>query len=277
MGHAPVDIERFLANPAQTRFTWLYPKSARSFLADPFGVERGGKLFILAERLVYGQRKGELVFIDARAGTIEPLLARPFHLSYPFIVVDEGTTYVAPEQSERNQLCFYRLDGHSLGEPVAAIDGLDAIDPTFLRHGGRWWLFCTRASASSASLHLFYADHLFGPYRPHPDNPVVTDAARARPAGRIVRLGTRLLRPGQDCRKSYGAAITLSEIEELTETRYRERPLQRIEPYLFAGAFREGVHTLDHTANHVLIDSKRHVFHPLAFAFKLWDRRARPG
>jgi hypothetical protein len=213
--------------------------------------------------------------IDASTGAIDTSLSRPFHLSYPFIVRDEDVTYVVPEQSESACLSFYRFDGSRLGGPVATIDGLDALDPTFLRHAGRWWLFCARTSAPSDTLHLFHAERLLGPYHPHPENPVVTDAARARPAGRIICMDSRLLRPGQDCRKSYGAAITLSEIEELSERRYRERPLQRFEPYLLEGAFSDGLHTLDHTENHVFIDTKRYVFHPLAAAFKLKDRLRR--
>jgi hypothetical protein len=272
MGYAAVGIERFLANPAQVRFTWIYPDNSRTLLADPFGLVRGGKLLILAEQLVYGRHKGDLVLIDAKSGTIETCLSRPFHLSYPFIVSDGHATYVVPEQSESSCLSFYRFDSGRLEGPVADIAGLDALDPTFHHHAGRWWLFCARSSAPPDTLHLFHAEGLLGPYHPHPENPIVTDAARARPAGRIIRTDARLLRPGQDCRKSYGAAITLSEIEELSEDRYRERPLQRLEPLLIEGAYRDGLHTLDHTENHVFIDTKRYVFHPLAAAFKLKDR-----
>lgn len=272
VGYAAVGIERFLANPAQVRFTWIRPENARTLLADPFGFAREGQVFLLAERLVYGRYKGKLVLIDTRTGEIETRLSKPFHLSYPFVVTDTGTTYVVPEQAESACLSFYRFDGDRLYGPVATIDGLDALDPTFLHHAGRWWLFCARASAPPDTLHLFHADDLLGPYHPHPENPVVTDAARARPAGRIVRAEARLLRPGQDCRKSYGAAITLCAIEELSESRYRERPLQRLEPSLLAGGFADGLHTLDHAENHVFIDTKRYVFHPLAALFKLTDR-----
>jgi hypothetical protein len=275
VGYAAADIERFLANPAHTRVTWIRPERRRALLADPFGLERGGKLFALAEQLVYGSHKGRLVLIDTSTGAIATCLSRPFHLSYPFLVGSDDNAYVVPEQSESNRLAFYRLDGERLSGPVAAIEGLDAFDPTFVRHEGRWWLFCARRSAPPDTLHLFHSSELLGPYHPHPENPVVIDAARARPAGRIIRLGTQLLRPGQDCRKSYGAAITLSEIELLSARHYRERPLQRLESHLFEGAYADGLHTLDHTAHHVLIDSKRYVFHPLAAVFKIADRLRR--
>lgn len=274
VGYAQAPIERFLANPAQARITWIRPRGAREALADPFGLERNGALLILAERLVHGARHGRIVAIDPASGQRSEILACSYHLSYPFLIEEDGRLFLVPEQSESGALAFYRLDGDRVTGPVATIEGLDALDPSFVRYAGRWWLFCARACAPH-TLHLFFAERLLGPYRPHPENPVVTDPARARPAGRLVALGPQLLRPGQDCRKDYGAAITLSEIDELSESRYRERPVQRLEPYLLQGGFARGLHTLDHTPRYVFVDSKRYVFHPLAALFKLRDRLRR--
>ena len=222
-----------------------------------------------------GLSKGRLVRIDPHAAPSRcaPLLARPFHLSYPFLVEDGAQRYVVPEQGESGTLGFYPLTDNGLDGPAAVIDRLDAIDPTFLRHDGLWWLFCTRASSGpNGPLFLHYAENLLGPYRSHPQNPIVTDRGCARPAGRIIRIGETLLRPAQDCASTYGAAIVLCEIERLTTEMYRERPVRRLEPGHIQGGFPSGLHTLDHTAHHVLVDTKRFALHPLAAPINLRSR-----
>jgi hypothetical protein len=100
----------------------------------------------------------------------------------------------------------------------------------------------------------------------------VTDRGRARPAGRIIQIGDTLLRPAQDCASTYGAAIVLCEIERLTTEVYRERPVRRIEPGHVQGGFPSGLHTLDHTAHHVLVDTKRFAFDPFAAGVKIGSR-----
>ena len=275
IGWAEIGIAEFLEDPQAATFHWLKPRHNTELLADPFGIEENGRLTILAEHLTYGRSKGRLVQIDAMTPDREPalLLKRPFHLSYPFIADENGRRYVVPEQGESGTLAFYPLEGDTLGAPAAILQGLDAIDPTLLFHDGLWWLFCTRRSTgANTALHLYSAERLLGPYRPHPRNPIVTDPSFARPAGRIIRLNGRLLRPAQNCAQSYGAAITLCEIETLSLTRYAERPGRSLTPRDVTGGYGAGLHTLDHTEHFVLIDTKRMAFAPLAAPIKLADK-----
>lgn len=279
IGIAENPVAAFLAAPGSARFSWINPRSRREILADPFAVERDGRLEIFAERLVHGQSRGTLVRISPGSGEAVPLPlpAGEVHLSYPFTVKDAAGDYVVPEQAHSGRLAFYPLTrtGAPAAAPAAVLDGFDVIDPTLLHHDGRWWLFCGRlGDRPNEALYLYSAEHLLGPYTAHPDNPVVVDRGRARPAGRIVKGGGKLLRPGQDCSTTYGGAITLSEIEVLTPAAYREKPVGQITPAMIAGAWPGGVHTLEHAGDHVLIDNKRFVFHPLAFAVKLLDRIA---
>ena len=59
-----------------------------------------------------------------------------------------------------------------------------------------------------------------GPWRPHRANPIISDAAHARPAGALYRDGDALIRPSQDARGGYGHAVTLSRIDRLTPSEY---------------------------------------------------------
>ena len=105
-----------------------------------------------------------------------------------------------------------------------------AWDPTLLRHDGRYWLFVTMAAPGvrpSDELCLYSADSLTGPWRPHPRNPIVSDARRARPAGRILADQGHLVRPSQDGSGAYGRRIVLNRIDVLTPDDYEETPVGR--------------------------------------------------
>jgi hypothetical protein len=276
IGWAEIGIARFLEAPREAAFHWLKPRQRAALLADPFGLEEEGRLTVLAEQLSPGHTKGQLVRIQPDASDARPaiLLERPFHQSYPFMVEDDGRRYVVPEQSESGALAFYPLEPNGcLGAPASLLQGLDAIDPTFLHHDGRWWLFCARRSAgANRALHLYSADRLLGPYRPHPQNPIVTEPAHARPAGRIIRLGPRLLRPAQDCSAGACAAITLCEIDTLTTRTYAEHPVQTLQPNDIRDGQAESVHRLDHTAHFVLIDIRRRAFAPFAAPMRIAEK-----
>jgi hypothetical protein len=109
---------------------------------------------------------------------------------------------------------------------------VDANDATPFRHDGRWWLSATvrhRGSCSDA-LHLWFADRLTGPWVPHAHNPVLVDIASARPAGLPERSDGRLLRPVQDGRRGYGAALAVAEVETLDPTSFVQRVVARVPP-----------------------------------------------
>src|SRR5439155_12990002 len=85
------------------------------------------------------------------------------------------------------------------------------------------------------------------------------DITSARPAGVPFWVAGSLIRPAQDCSRSYGGAITLNKIHELTPTRFREETVASIVPDP-RGPYPDGIHTLSFVGDSMLIDSKRHVF-----------------
>jgi len=107
-----------------------------------------------------------------------------------------------------------------------------AVDTSPVWHGDRWWFFTTirEPRAGATALMLFSAETLRGAWRAHPANPISLDVRTARGAGRIIRMGDRLIRPSQDGSRTYGYAFALNEIVTLTEDAYVERPLVTIGP-----------------------------------------------
>jgi hypothetical protein len=135
---------------------------------------------------------------------------------------------------------------------------VDARDPTPFRHGGRWWLAYTDAAAPLTDLHLWWADDLFGNWRPHAANPVKIDARSARPAGTPFEHAGVLYRPAQDCSRAYGSAVAICRVDALTPTAFHEEVVRVIRS--LPGPYRHGTHTLASVGGGTLVDGRRFAF-----------------
>ena len=104
------------------------------------------------------------------------------------------------------------------------LSNVQAADSTIFEDGGKWWLFTAGIGGKDlgrSELSLFFSDSLFGPWMPHPKDPIVCDVSGARPAGALFYEQGELIRPAQDCSRRYGYAISLHRVEVLSETDYR--------------------------------------------------------
>ncbi len=235
-----------------------------SYFADPFFYAAGGNRYLFAEEFPYDSRRGVIVCaplqVDGRPGRFARVLERPYHLSYPFVFLEEGVHYMLPETSRNGTVELYRATAFPDRWEVDTVlmREITLADATLLRRDGLWWMFGSIRSFGGSSqdeLFAFYSHDLRGPYTPHPQNPLVSDARCARPAGRFIERDGRLFRPAQDCDAGYGAAIAWSEILELSPESFREKQIARWPGSLF-GSY-NGVHTYDSLDGLAVIDLKR--------------------
>ena len=99
------------------------------------------------------------------------------------------------------------------------------VDPTIVDHEGRLWLLAGAATQGGSDwdeLFAWHAPALEGPWTPHRLNPIKSDCRSARPGGRPLRIGGRLLRPAQRCERGYGEALAWLEIRTLTPDAFEE-------------------------------------------------------
>ena len=219
---------------------------------------------LFVEEFDYRRGKGVISAVGFDAGgprgRPEPVLELETHLSYPFVFEADGQVWMIPESHASGTIDLYRATAFPRGwvHEAVLVDGVVAGDATLLHHGGRWWLFATvRAGGGSYSdtLHLWHAPHFRGPWTPHRLNPVLIDVGSARAAGPIVARDGALIRPVQDCRQGYGAALGLARILRLDEDGYA----QRVETRLGPGAAWPGsrLHMLSAAGGFEFIDGSR--------------------
>ncbi len=232
-------------------FIRLQPPKDR-FWADPFPYGKDGRHYIFFEELPFAAGRAHISVIEVNAqGPVgEPVrvLERPYHLSYPFLLEDNGQLFMIPESARNKTVEIYRCvsfpDRWKL-EKVLLRD-VWAADATLHRAADRWWMFLTMGCEGSEvndELHLFSSDRLLGEWKPHRRNPVKSDVRCARPAGRLFREDGELYRPGQVCAPIYGSGIAIHRVTRLDDHEYAEEEVRRIEPAGAGGIL--GVHTVN--------------------------------
>jgi hypothetical protein len=238
-----------------------------SSVADPFVFEDGDDTYVFFEEEDLATSKAHISYIrlDELARPLtEPAkaLVAPYHLSYPFVFRHEGDVFMIPESSANATVELHRASPFPSTWILdrVLLDGIRALDPTLHVEGERLWLFVTlteEGAAPNDELHLYSSTTLHGPWEPHPANPVVSDARSARPAGRLFRHGPTLVRPAQDCSRRYGFAIVFNRVDVITETRYAETPVGRIEPSWYPNIV--ATHTYNFGSRVEVLDGKRLV------------------
>ena len=243
---------------------WSAYKEFGQMVADPFPISSGDSARILVEEFNWSTEKGRISELRGSGAQtiITPVIDEGLHMSYPYCFRDAGVTYAIPECGEAKSIFLYRLDeltGNWRREAVL-LDGVDAVDATVFQHDGRWWLLHSGSVGCGAwSLYVWHAPSLLGPWQPHLANPVKTDVKSSRPAGNLFLHDGNLYRPSQDGRTSYGGALCINRVDELSLECFRETPVRWIAPDP-QGPYPNGLHTLSGCGQYSLIDGKRHTW-----------------
>ncbi len=206
------------------------PLPPNSFFADPFLIEHDKMPYIFFEN--YAEETGRgIISVLKPDKSILTVLQKPFHLSYPFVFKWNDNYFMIPETAEAKNVQLYRCK-HFPAQWEFAKELLSdsvLIDATVFFYQNKWWMFgVTRhhpACSTNDQLLLYFTDELMtGKWLAHPKNPVVTNIANCRPAGRVFEQNGKLYRPAQNNASfQYGYGICINEIEVLTETMYQEK------------------------------------------------------
>jgi hypothetical protein len=254
--HEPREAPRFTGPP-----TFHVEPPTDRFWADPFPFEHQGRCYVFVEELLFSEPKGfiSVIEIDERGlvGSAQPVIREPHHLSYPSVFRRGAEIFMTPESSEARRIDLYRaVSFPDRWEKVAVLmEDVAAADPTIFEFDGLWWMFASLRPTGGPNwdeCHLFVADRLEGPWRPHPQNPIRSDVRRARPAGRVFHQDGHLYRPAQDCSVRYGYATVIHEVDELTPDSYSEHQVARFEPNWRPDG--QATHTLNHSGRFTVVD-----------------------
>ena len=251
------------------RVVWLPDPGSWRYVADPFGLKRGGMTHVFVEAFDYRTLHGVIEHHEFAPDLTwcgkTTVLTLPHHASYPFIVEDGGEVFMIPETYRSNEIVLYRarrFPGEWLREAIL-LAGVPGAEASLFKHEGHWWMFFTVVvgGRDERELHVAYADRLTGPWRLHPQNPVVDDVTGGRPGGTPFAGADGVVTlPVQDCGRTYGGAIRFARFTTLSRTHVVvEHAKAVLTGDLLSPADRDGFHTLASCGEITLIDVKRFV------------------
>jgi len=201
------------------------------FVADPFMLRAKGTWHMFFEVMNRECGRGEIGLATSKNGLKwqyrQIVLTEPFHLSYPYVFEWMNDYYMIPETHKARSVRLYRASKFPQQWSFVStlLEEQSFCDSSIFRYANTWWLYTeTNPDYKFDTLRLYYAQDLVGPWIEHPQSPIIEgNPHTARPGGRVLVLGDRIVRYAQDCYPMYGTQIRAFEIIELTTTGYCER------------------------------------------------------
>lgn len=212
---------------------------ANAFWADPFLFPYKEETYVFFENYDYKKKKAGIScgkVVDNKIKDIQDVLNLDYHLSYPFMIEEDGDIYMMPETSNAKRVEIYKCerfpDKWSLYS--TAFEGEIVSDTSYYKDAqGQRWLFLTRGEGDlSSELYIYKIDSLkMNIIEPHVQNPVIIDTRIARCGGPIFEQEGQLYRPSQcNIKDIYGYGLNINRIKKLTIEEYEEEKVATVEP-----------------------------------------------
>lgn len=220
--------------------------SDNDWIADPFPFSFNGKKYLFYEKFISSKNKGVISCLeiknDNKLDDIDSkiVLEKDYHLSFPNIFEYSNEVYMIPETKQNKTIELYKAIKFPFHWKFERnlMKNIKAVDSSILFYDKKLWLFTNISDTSYSTndeLYIFYADSLDAVWQEHKLNPVISDARKARNAGRIfVNNKNEIIRPSQDCSQRYGYALNINKIIKLTENEFIEETIENIYPSIFS-------------------------------------------
>lgn len=256
-----------------SKIHWINTREyKKGWFADPFILSVDSeRIHLLAEEKVYSTGLGRLVhlIVDRKnyslIGLI-PILELDTHLSFPIYYIENGTTYVYPENYESGSVRVYEYDrkNERLINPQVIIDA-PLVDTQIIKIEGNYYAMGVRIDGdiqeSSKTLHIYKSDSITGHYAHIQE--IHNHLKDERGAGQIMRLedGT-VIRPVQGCERYYGYQLKLNRLL-FVDGYFKEELVGEILPDT-TKRYGRAIHTLNTMDSLCVVDGRDFIHYPIA-------------
>lgn len=233
----------------------ILPQS-NTFIADPFLFKYNNDYYVFFESWDYNYGTICCSKLDPEYNftTIEKCLDLKFHLSFPCIFEYKNNIYMIPETGAKKKILLYKcLEFPKKWEFVKIIKNIYSPDVSFYVNNNIIYLLT--GNEKTKKLSIYYSSDLFDNFIKHSINN--TTIINPRNAGNIFKFNNYLYRPCQICTPSYGYAIGICKINELSTKNYSETLVKVIKPDWFPKL--TGTHTLNICDNLLITDGRLRI------------------
>ena len=205
------------------------------FVADPFIIKGDNKFYMFFEVLEKYKDKASIGLATSISGENwnyeKIILDEPFHLSYPYVFLDNGKYYMMPECGQSGYVKLYVAEEFPYKWEFACnlLKGTYG-DSSIIYEDGMYWLFAEKKDENgkrNCNLHLYYSKNLSDHWQEHPQSPLIVNNSNiARPAGRVIKLNNDIIRFSQNDNPYYGKSLNMFKVEKLNEVEYAESQIE---------------------------------------------------
>ena len=248
---------------------------SRYWLADPFLLERDGKVYVFYEMYDLIKRKGKLGYsiLNPESKTLTPphaVLERNYHFSWPYVFEQDGEVYIMPETIEDYRIRIFKAVNFpdDWTEHEILINDIHSCDSLMLEDSGRRYLITSELhhNAPEGKISGCWAKNVIFEFEPDekfklkPEGRIISEGDYGiRNAGNVFRYGDFLIRPGQDCVKTYGNGLVFFRIKNIEP--YAEEEMFTVNPDNIGTHLKKigaeeilGIHTYNFSKNFEVID-----------------------
>ena len=249
----------------KVKIKYLKHSYKNKWFADPFILDiTKDKIILFVEEFDEIINKGRIAKLvvnrqNYRLESMKIILDLKSHLSFPVIYRIKNIVFVCPENSESGGYYKYTYDYNSekLVNPELIIDEplTDAIKYYI---SDKPYIFSTKQPNSDGNKIYIYCDEFKNDqYRFKQE--IILEDNTARGAGNFIKLKDKLIRPAQDCNKSYGNGLVFQEIM-YDNGLFSVNELKRIYNKTFKYGL--GIHTFNTLGNMAVVDvlGYKHIF-----------------
>lgn len=240
----------------------IIPNPPERFLADPFLIEHDSKTYCFVEDFDYRTKKGNISCLEIQEKSfsdIKVCLEETFHLSFPYVFKYKEHFYMCPETCDRDQIRIYKAVNFPYEWKLEKVimDNVRAADTLLFEKHGRWWMLTnidpSRIGDNSSELYLFSSDSpLSTDWIRHSINPIYVNAMKARNGGIIIEKDAIYRIAQKQTFDTYGAAVAIYRIDEISPTTYVENFVNSIEANYLPNIL--GTHHISGTDQYTALD-----------------------
>lgn len=250
----------------------ILKNNINSWCADPFLFKYEGKTYIFAEIYDYKLRNGTIGYTIIENGQIsnwKQVIIEDYHLSYPYIFVNNGEIYIIPESSDSNSLYVYK----AINFPDCWIKekeikkGIKLVDTTLFEFKNSIYAFTTEIVNYESQKHCLLELDNFDIINVIEIN--ILESKESRMAGSVFAFNNELIKICQDCKEQYGGGLIfkrfdLDDLDGKEITHITPKSLQFSRKILV-----NGIHTYNANDEYEIIDIKTRRFNIINFIERL--------
>ncbi len=199
----------------------VVPNPSDGWIADPFLVQMGGRLFLFAEYFIFSKEKGTIGVSEYMDGDFSPIrivIEEAFHLSYPVVFSYDDSFYMIPESGQGGRIGLYRSKNfpYEWEFVVELVGDGNYADTTLTKNeDGVIELVSYQKERNRFKIHLIEFSLVDMDTISHTS--FFYDENYCRPGGLPLTIDGELLIPVQDCREKYGNSLGFFAFDHTAE------------------------------------------------------------